>query len=60
MGDKQPAEKSDSVPIYAQLANELCDPAQEAWHFPPKPAFVQELVADQEQGDEQETTAAAS
>ncbi|MFC7342275.1 hypothetical protein [Saccharopolyspora griseoalba] len=51
MGEQQP-EKSDSVPIYEELASELCDPAEEAWHFPPTPAFVHELVADRDEEDE--------
>lgn len=54
MGEHKSVDKSEDVPIYQELASELCDPADTAWHFPPKPSFVADLVADEEE------TAAAS
>lgn len=58
MGEKQAPETAESVPIYEELANELCDPADTTWQFSPAPSFVAELTEAAE-GDE-ESAAVAS
>ncbi|MEB3368032.1 hypothetical protein [Saccharopolyspora mangrovi] len=58
MGEKQTTEAAESVPIYEELANELCDPADTTWQFSPVPSFVSELTEAAE-GDE-ESAAVAS
>lgn len=64
MGEEQPADQSEGVPIYQEIASELCDPAETDWSFPPTPSFVSDLVAELEAAAEaeesEETTAAAS
>ncbi|SFT09010.1 hypothetical protein [Saccharopolyspora flava] len=56
MGEKK-TEAAEGVPIYEQLANELCDPADTTWQFSPAPSFVSELT---EAADDDESTAVAS
>ncbi|MDI2030887.1 hypothetical protein QFW96_19805 [Saccharopolyspora sp. TS4A08] len=56
MGEKK-TETADSVPIYEELANELCDPADTTWQFSPAPSFVSELT---ETADGDESAAVAS
>ncbi|GAA2355073.1 hypothetical protein GCM10009854_36460 [Saccharopolyspora halophila] len=62
MGEEQPADQSEGVPIYQEIASELCDPAETDWSFPPTPSFASDLVAEVEAAaeDDEETTAAAS
>ncbi|WP_158628584.1 hypothetical protein [Saccharopolyspora rhizosphaerae] len=58
MGEKQSPETTESVPIYEELANELCDPADTTWQFSPSPSFLDELTEAAEDGEE--STAVAS
>lgn len=52
MGDKQRTETAERVPIYEELASELCDPADTTWQFSPAPSFVSELTEAAEDGEE--------
>ncbi|WP_165944625.1 hypothetical protein [Saccharopolyspora terrae] len=51
MGEQQSTETAESVPIYEELANELCDPAGTTWQFSPVPSFAEELAEALESGE---------
>ncbi|GAB3699481.1 hypothetical protein [Saccharopolyspora tripterygii] len=58
MGETQSTETAESVPIYEELASELCDPADTTWQFPPVPSFATEL--EEAVGGGEESAAVAS